>query len=231
MVEPIHLTKCNKLDIGTLFYSDGTGNSNKDFTGLSAIVDDGSSVATIGGQSRSTYTTLQSTVTASGGVISLAKLSTLHSNVSSDSQKPTIGITTQAVWNFIETLVLPGDRIIKDIPILRGGVTGGSGYTAIFYRGLPIVWDQKCTSGVFFWLNEDWLQWTALPMAMTEPVKFKMEDIKGNSYSSVKGLGFSWSGYLKPTNSASILGYIYLGGDLLTFNPRRHGKLTGITST
>lgn len=32
-------------DIGTLFVGDGTGNSNKDFIGLGAIVDDGGDVA------------------------------------------------------------------------------------------------------------------------------------------------------------------------------------------
>ena len=33
-----------------------------------------------------------------------------------------------------------------------------------------------------------------------------------------------------PTNAAAIVGHIYLGGNLLSFNPKRHGKLTGLTS-
>src|SRR5215475_12323968 len=45
-------------NVGTGFYSDGTGNSSKDFVGLAAIVDDGGAVSTYGGQSRSTYTGL-----------------------------------------------------------------------------------------------------------------------------------------------------------------------------
>ena len=218
-------------DVGTLFHSDGTGNSGKDFLGLGAIVDDGGDVATIGGQSRSTYTTLQSTDTASSGVISLAKLSTLHSDVSSGSQKPTLGLCTEAVWNFIESLIAPQERIIKDEPMIRKGIVGGSGFTAIFYRGVPIVADEKTTSQRFYWLNEDWIEFFALPVALTEPIKFRMQDIKGNDYSSVKGLGFSWSGWIKPPNSASVVGHIYLGGELVTWNPKRHGRLTGITST
>lgn len=216
-------------DIGTLFYSDGTGNSSKDFLGLAAIVDDGNTVATIGGQARATYTTLASTVTASGGTISLAKLSTLHSAVTSGSQKPTLGLTTETVWNLIETLIAPQERIVKDTPMMKAGTTGGSGFTALFYRGVPIVADEKATSGTFFWLNEDWIDWYALPVALTEPIKFRNQDIKGNDYSSVTGLGFSWSGWIKPSNSASVVGHIYLGGELVTFNPKRHGKLTGIT--
>ncbi|MCR4278113.1 MAG: phage major capsid protein [Candidatus Berkelbacteria bacterium] len=216
-------------DIGTLFYADGTGNSSKDFLGLGAHVDDGGDVATIGGQSRSTYTTLQSTDTASSGVISLAKLSTLHSAVSSGSQKPTLGVTTEAVWNFIEQLIAPQERIIKEEPVIRSGITGGSGFTALYYRGVPIVADEKCTSQYFFWLNEDWLEFYALPVALTEPIKFRNQDIKGNDYSNVTGLGFSWSGWIKPSNSASVVGHVYLGGELCGWNPKRHGRLTGVT--
>jgi len=216
-------------DIGTLFYADGTGNSSKDFLGLGAHVDDGGDVASIGGQSRSTYSTLQSTDTASSGVISLAKLSTLHSAVSSGSVKPSLGVCTEAVWNFIEQLIAPQERIVKDVPAIRRGVEGGSGFTALFYRGAPIVADEKATAQYFFWLNEDFLEFYALPLFGTKAVNFRSQDIKGNDYSNVQGLGFSWSDWIKPTNSASLVGHIYLGGELCGWNPKRHGRLTGIT--
>ena len=218
-------------DIGTLFYADGTGNSSKDFLGLGAIVDDGGDVSTIGGQSRSTYTTLQSTDTASGGAVSLAKLSTLHSAVSSGSQKPTMGLCDETVWNLIESLISPQERIIKDEPMIRKGIVGGSGFTALFYRGVPILADEKCTTQRFYWINEDWVDFYALPVALTEAIKFRSQDMKGNDYSNVQGLGFSWSGWIKPSNSAAVVGHMYLGGELVTFNPKRHGRLTGITGT
>src|SRR5690348_12435858 len=47
-------------DLGTIFYADGTGNGSKDPLGLAALVDDGTSVSSIGGLARSTYTTLKS---------------------------------------------------------------------------------------------------------------------------------------------------------------------------
>ena len=217
-------------DVGTLFFADGTGNSNKDFLGLGALVDDGGDVATIHGQSRSTYTTLQSTDTASGGSVSLAKLSTLHSAVTSGSQKPTLGVCNETVWNLIETLIAPQERIVKDEPMIRKGTIGGSGFTALFYRGTPIIADEKSTAQYFFWLNEDYLEWYGLPVALTEPIKFRSQDIKGNDYSSLTGLGFSWSDWIKPSNSASVVGHIYLGGELCGWNPKRQGRLTGITS-
>ena len=216
-------------DIGTQFYSDGTGNSNKDFLGLGALVDDGSSVATIGGLSRSTYTTLQSTVTASGGTVSWAKINTLWNSVSSGGQTPTIGLTTETVFGLIEQLLQPQERIYKDASMVKG-LKGGTGFTGLAYKGKPILMDEKCTSGVFFFLNEDFLDFYALPMKGTNPVKFKSSDIEGNDYSEVMGLGFSWSDWIVPVNQAALVSHIYCGGQLVTDNPKRHGKLTGISS-
>ena len=64
---------------------------------------------------------------------------------------------------------------------------------------------------------------------MTTPVSYRSQDIQGNDYSGVQGLGFSWSGWIKPTNAAAIIGYVYLGGELISANPKRHSKLTAIT--
>jgi hypothetical protein len=65
--------------------------------GLTDICDDGTTVATYGGQSRTTYTTLAATKTASGGALSLDKMETLHNAVSSGSQLPTIGVCNETV--------------------------------------------------------------------------------------------------------------------------------------
>lgn len=216
-------------DIGTLFFSDGTGNSNKDFLGLGAHVDDGGSVDSIGGLSRATFTTLQSTDTAAGGNLALSELSTLHSAVSSGSIKPTLGLCDESVWNFIEQLIAPQERIIKNEPMVRRGLEVESGFTAIHYRGVPIVADEKATAQYFFWINENFLEFYALPLALTNPIKFRSQSIKGNDYSNVEGLGFSWSDWIKPSNSASVVGHIYLGGELCGWNPKRQGRLTGIT--
>ena len=217
-------------DIGTLLYSDGTGNSSKDFLGLGAIVDDGATIATIGGQSRATYSTLASTVTASGGALTLAKMATLYSAVASGAQKPTLGLANETVCNLYETLLQPQERLPKDVAMVKGGYPGGTGFTGYFYKGFPVLADEKATAQTLFFINEDFIDWYALPVAMTEPAKFKSVDIKGNDYSSVMGLGFSFSGWIKPSNQAAVVGHIYLGGELCTSNPKRHGKLTGVTS-
>ena len=227
-------------DIGTIFYGTGTGNSSKDFLGLGAIVDDGTDAATYGTLTRSTYTTLNSTVTASGGTLTLAKMSTLYNAATSGSQKPILGLLTQALFNFYETLLQPQERIAKDVSMIKrggdlgqaggGGLIGGTGFVGLYFKGFPILADEKCTSQTMYFVNEDFLDFYALPVAMTTPVKYRSQDIEGNDYSSVEGLGFSWSDWIKPTNAAAIVGHIYLGGELICWNPKRNAKLTGITS-
>lgn len=226
-------------DIGTLFYGTGTGNGSKDFLGLEAIVDDSTNAATYGTLSRTTYTTLRSTVTASSGSLSLAKMSTLYNAATSGSQKPTLGLCSEAIFSLYESLLQPQERIAKDVSMMKSvgnmgksgtGMIGGTGFTGLFYKGFPILADEKSTSGVLYFVNEDFLDFYALPMAMTQAIKYRSQDIDGNDYSDVEGLGFSWSDWVKPTNSASVVGHIYLGGELISANPKRHAKLTGITS-
>jgi 16S rRNA C967 or C1407 C5-methylase (RsmB/RsmF family) len=100
-------------DIGTLLYGTGTGNSNKDFLGLAALVDDGTTVSTIGGLSRTTYPTLAGTVTASGGTLSLAKMRTLFNAIADATVVPTSSYTTYAVSALYESLLQPQERIMK----------------------------------------------------------------------------------------------------------------------
>lgn len=214
-------------DLGTIFYADGTGNGSKDPLGLGALVDDGSSVATIGGLSRSTYTTLQGTVTASSGTLTLAKVDTLWINVTSGAQKPTAFYTTEAVFNFYGQLLRPQERINKDVGTIKG-LSGGTGFTALAYNGKPVLMDEKCTSGALIALNEDYIDWYALPYYNAKAVAYKSQ-IEGNDYDAPIGLGFSWSDWIIPANSASVVGHVYFGGQFITTNPKRHGKLTGIT--
>lgn len=218
-------------EIGDLFYGDGTGNSSKDFLGLEALVDDGTNASTIGGLSRSTYSTLNSTVTASGGTLTFAKMDTLHDAISDGSQEPTAILTTKTIKSLYGQLLRPQERIMKSVGMGKSmGFDVGTGFKGYDYRGIPLMSDRKCTSGVMYMLNEDFIEWRTTPaFPGSTPVNFK-STIEGNDYSSVKGLGFTWSGFMKPTNAAAWIGHIYLGGELMINNPKRSGKLTGITS-
>lgn len=219
-------------DIGTMLYSDGTGNSSKDFDGLANGVDDGTTAASYGGLTRATYSpVLSSTVTASGGTLTLAKMRTLFNAVSDGIVAPTAILTTKAVAGLYEQLLSPQERIMKDVSPSKGDRHGGSGFKTMDFLGLPVLADNKCTSGVMFMLNEDYIDWYAKEFPMASAVKIKSSSIEGNVYEDVPaGMGFSWGGWIKPANAAAVVGHTYLFGNFIVRDPKRSGKLTGITS-
>lgn len=216
-------------DLGTIFYADGTGNSSKDPLGLAALIDDGNSVANIGGLARGTYSTLCSTVTASGGTLTLAKMDTLWINTASGAQKPSAGYTTEACFNYYGQLLRPQERITKDASLMKG-LSAGTGFTALSYNGKPILMDEKATSGMLAFVREEDMDFYALPYKFAKPVAYKSQ-VEGNDYDAPIGLGFSWSDWIIPANAAGVVGHIYFGGQFITRNPKRHGKLTGITGS
>ena len=108
------------------------------------------------------------------------------------------------------------------------GLKGGTGFTALHYNGKPIFMDEKCTSGALIAVREDDVDWYALPYKFAKSVAYKSQ-VDGNDYGAPMGLGFSWSDWIIPANSAGVVGHIYFGGQFVTKNPKRHGKLTGVT--
>ena len=217
-------------DIGNLFYLDGTGNSNKDFLGLAAVVDDGTNVPTIGNLSRSTYPTLDSTVTASGGLLTLLGLRTLYNNIVDGPVQPSAIYTTRPVGAYYEALLQPQERIMKDVRIAEN-FKGYTGYKSMEYNGMSVLLDRKCTSGYLFMLNEDYLKFYELPWWDGQEVPVKNSEIVGNQYEEEGGLGFTWTGWIKPSNAAAVNSFLILGGQLITDNPRRQAKFTGITGS
>jgi len=189
---------------------------------------DGTTVATYGGQNRGTYTTLNATKTPSGGSLSLDKMETLHNAVTSGSQAPTIGVCNETVWALYSKLLQPQERINKDAGFVKG-MRSGTGFVGLDFKGIPVLKDEKATSGVLFFLNENFLDFYALPFAKAKPVNFT-STIDGNDYSSVKGLGFAWTDWIIPSNQASVVSHIYFSGQHVSQNPKRCGKLTGITT-
>jgi hypothetical protein len=223
-------------DIGRQFYADGTGNANKEMIGLANIVDDTSS---IGGLSRSTYAPLASTNTAAAsGLLSLFKMRTLTNAVSDATVIPTKMYTSYEVWALFEQLLQPQERIMKEINVAPN-FKGYTGFNALSFAGLPVIADRKATSGIMFALNTDYLHFYGLRTFSGSdssggysgsPVKVGGKLFTGNQYAESTNLGFFYTGLIKSSNQLAYNSYMVIGGNLVTENPRRHGKLTGITS-
>jgi hypothetical protein len=234
--------------VGQIAYGYGAG---KDFDGLGLIVDNGTSTASYGGLTRATSPYVNADVTATlNGTITLDYLSSEFDNVSaagSTSESPTIGLTTKAIWTFVEGLIQPMVSARYDTLQLRGydRVDGGTpngitrpgtetsafaGFNAINYRGRPLVADDNATSGTFFWLNEEYLQYKRLIDPELKQIDSQVEVTEGY-YKDVKfPSAWQFRELMSPVNQYGEVGLFILMGNFICTQPRRNGKLTGITS-
>ncbi len=227
--------------IGDLFYSDGTGNDSKDFLGLNAIVDDGTVAATYGGLSRSTYTTIKGTRTAiTGGLTTFATLAAADSAARKGTERVTLNVTGDTKWGEFEALIQPtmnsnvqsdGYKQVTRTGIVqnKASLKGEAGFDALFYRGAPVVADQKCPDLYWYGLNEDHLAWYGL---RSRNPKYKPVDFGGNKqiegvYQNIpsKNMGVNFSGLMNSQNQYGQVGFFVLLGNLVSFNPNRHFKL------
>jgi hypothetical protein len=233
--------------IGGLMYGDGTGNSNKDYIGLGALVDDGTSVTTIGSLSRTTYPVLDATKTASGGTVTLAKMGTLTDAASSGSAKfhTNLFVTTKAIWSLYEQLLTPTVREnyqMTGMPSIgaSGGMTQGQGlqgqggFVALSFRGVPICKDEKCTTGNLYGLNENYLDfygWDAKGEEGYNTVALGSSLIDGvyEEAPMSEFHGFNWSGLRSSLSQFGTIGELNQLGNLTSWSPKRQAVLTGIT--
>lgn len=215
-------------DVGNYFQGNGVG---KDPAGLGNIVDDGSVASTYGGLSRATYTGLNATVTASGGTISLLKVRQLSNSISDGSVEPTFATTDYTTWAYFEQLLMPFQRNVYDT--FNGQANSSSGYKGLFWDGLNILRDRKITTGTFFLLNMNFLKFYGLKYYDGQSVSLASKLIKGNIYENYDkanaNKAFTWTGFIKPYNQAAVNGFMIMGGNLISTNPWRNGKLTGVT--
>lgn len=213
--------------IATQMYSDGTGNGSLDITGLAAAVDDGNTVATYGGQSRSSYSSLAATVTASGGTLTLAKMFTLWDTLQQDDQQPDMILTTKTVRSLYEQLLIPNIRYAS---YRNMGV--GADKLGLVFREASVVADSACTSGYMYFLNMDTFEWRAAQKYFRgTPIKYGMSELEGEpSNVNPKGMGFFETDWLQPVNQQTVNKFVILAGNLICKNPRYNGVLTGVTS-
>lgn len=220
--------------LGTVFYGGGQGT---DPNGLQNLVDDGTNYATIGGLSRTTYPTLQGTVTTLiGGQLTLDAMRTMWFSIGDQSVWPTRIYTDNTGWQLYEALLQPQERIYKSVN-LTPSFKGYTGFQALDFAGMSVTFDRKCPAGDFYFLNEDYLNVYSLPSTdpvsghSGKPVSVASKIMEGNMYDEVGNLGFFWTGFIPLSNAYGFSSFIIWAGNLLTDNPRRHGVLKGATTS
>lgn len=218
-------------DIGNFLQGDGTSFGGKAPNGLLNTVDNGTVAATYGGLPRATYSGLNSTVTASGGTISLLKVRQLWNGIADGPVRPDVIITDYNTWSLFEQLLTPFQRNTMTQADLKDGTVSSSGYADIYWDGLKIFRDKKITSGYFYELNMKYLEWYSLKWWEGTSVSSLSEKIQGNVYEDkmYSPSPFTWTGIIRAYNMLAINGYMIFGGQLICPAPLRQGVLTGVT--
>jgi hypothetical protein len=220
-------------DIGNFFQGDGTSFGGKAPMGLAGIVDNGSNLASYGGLSRATYNGLNATETSSGGTISLLKVRQLWNNIADGPVRPDTILTDYTTWAYFEQLQTPYQRnTYSDFAPAKQMNASTSGYTAQIWDGMEIYRDKKVTTGNFYMLNTEFLEFYGLNWWEGTKINSQTKDILGNVYEDAMyapGNAFTWTGWIRAYNQGAINGFVILGGQLICRAPFRQGLLYGIT--
>lgn len=234
--------------LGDLLYGYGTG---KDIEGLGLIVDNGTATSAYGGINRADLPSVNADVTpASGGNLTLDLVSAEFDNVSaagSGQEAPTIALTTKAIWSMFEKLLnaklqvqynatsISGyNRVSGKTPVGTSvpaeALKGALGVDAISYRGKPVVADDKAPAGTFFWLNENYIEFRRLLSPDLKSVSSRNEVTEG-VYKDIEMPSFlQLRDFMSPVNQFGEIGALIVLGNLICRQPRRQGKITGITA-
>jgi hypothetical protein len=131
----------------TMLYADGTGNSSKDWNGISGYV---ASTGIVGNIDPTVDTYWKSTQTAVAGALTIANMTTLFNTVSKGADTPDGIFTTQAQYEKYEQLLQPSLRYTDT-------TLANVGFQNLMFKTAPVTFDVACQTGVLYMLNSKYL--------------------------------------------------------------------------
>lgn len=244
--------------LGTRLYGLGTGDA---IEGLQLQTDAGTYSSSYGGQSRTTYGAyINGQVTAaSSGVVSFQSLAAqvdLCSTASQSSDATNLILTTKSVWGLIETIVeaknrgnytvLGGYNKVTPYTDMGSAVrpeqfpVGNIGFDSYYFRGIPVVKDDKTPAGLVYTLNENYMKFVSLDLIGLKTVSMVPQVYRGvyngageqgtADQTPEKSTAFQITDQRMPTNQLGYVQQIVTYGNFVNFNPKRSGVVTGVTT-
>jgi len=190
----------------TSLFHDGTADTGKEIDGLGNIVANLPTTGTVGGIDRATYTWWRNnyqSLTGLSAAVNLRKyMSTMFNNCGQQGEGvtrfPTILVTSQTVYEYYESETLEiariniGDKNLADL-----------GFGDLAYKGRPLTWSPALIAASMYFLNTNFIEWVADPIA-----NFDMTD---------------WKPIVDQPNDR--VAQIVTVGDLLCSNCKRQGVI------
>lgn len=196
-----------RADLNVDAFADGTGNGGKNMLGLSILVD---SAGTVGGIARGGANAFwNAQELASGGALAIdtaVGMLQLYNNCSTgsgDTARPDVIVTTQTVHQAYENLLAPDIRHVS-------GAVGEGAFSGLEYKGVPLMWDNDCTTQTMYMLHTPSFEFYIHPES-----DFTTTEIQTGR-----------NGHL---NQDAWMAHIIVWPELVMAESRRNGKLTGIT--
>lgn len=181
--------------LGDGLYSSGT--DSDEVVGLRVMVT--GTGTTYGGISKTTYSWWRSQVDSTTTTLTIPAMTSLFGDCTVGNDKPTLAITTQDQQDIYHGLLQPQERYIDE-------KMADAGFVNLAFRGIPIVADNKCPTGYFYFLNEKYI-----------------------SFMTHKEENFRFESFIKPVNQAAASAKIYWAGNLVGSNCRMQGVFTALT--
>jgi hypothetical protein len=187
-------------NMNTMFFGNGTGNSSKDWLGLSALVGSTGSPGGIDATDADNSWWRSAVTNQGSSAITLASMATLYNNCSVGNDQPTIGITGQNQYEAYEALLVDQIRY-TDTDMADGG------FQNLLFKGCPLTFDGTLAGeGKLYFLNTKYLQLVAHSDVWFKPTPF-----------------------VRPTNQDAVYSQLLCYGELTTSNRARQGYMYGIT--
>ena len=187
-------------NMNTMLFGNGTGNSNKDWLGLSALVGSTGSPGGIDATDADNSWWRSAVTNQGSSAITLASMATLYNNCSVGNDQPTIGITGQNQYEAYEALLVDQIRY-TDTDMADGG------FQNLLFKGCPLTFDGTLAGeGKLYFLNTKYLQLVAHSDVWFKPTPF-----------------------VRPTNQDAVFSQLLCYGELTTSNRARQGYMYGIT--
>ena len=187
-------------NMNTMLFGNGTGNSNKDWLGLNALVGSTGSPGGIDATDADNSWWRSAVTNQGSSAITLASMATLYNNCSVGNDQPTIGITGQNQYEAYEALLVDQIRY-TDTDMADGG------FQNLLFKGCPLTFDGTLAGeGKLYFLNTKYLQLVAHSDVWFKPTPF-----------------------VRPTNQDAVYSQLLCYGELTTSNRARQGFMYGIT--
>jgi hypothetical protein len=187
-------------DLNSMLWSDGTGNSSKNFNGLANIIKASGTVGGIDASTETWWVSRADTTCDLTTIDGVRDMGAMYNGLRIAKSVPDFLFTTQAVFEAYEALAAPNIRF-------EGKMKADLGFETVAFRGAEVLFDADCTSGSMYFVNSRYLQFVKHRDAWLKMLPFA-----------------------QPVNQDAKTSLVISMGELVTDVRRAHGLISSIVT-